>query len=90
MTIPWQQFPLVFGVALLSAAVVVGAFALGIRLFATPPRGVTGSGVPRDEELDDVEGPSRPRSATVGGIVSFAVAGGAALYGVSLIVPFLH
>jgi hypothetical protein len=89
MTIDWLSFLVVFAASIISAIVVVALFATGIRLFATPRRGAV-AGTARDEEMDDVEGPARPRSATVGGVVLFVLAGIAVLYGLYLIVPFLH
>ena len=63
---------------------------LAIRLLATPPRGARPAGAARDEEMDDVADPTRPPVATVGAIVAFCLAGAAVLYGIYLIVPFLH
>ena len=88
MTIDWLSFLIVFGASIVSACVVVVLFASGIRLFATPHRGAV-AGAARDEEMDDVEG-TRPTSATLGGIVLFVLAGIAVLFGLYLIVPFLH
>ena len=89
-SINWLAFPLVFVAALTGAAIVVVLFATAIRLFATPPRGARPAGAARGEEMDDVGDPTRPRSATAGGIVLFVLAGAAVLYGIYLIVPFLH
>jgi hypothetical protein len=88
MTIDWFSFLVVFAAAIISAVVVVALFATAIRLFATPHRGAP-PGAARDEEMDDVEG-SRPTGATVGGIVLFVLSGLAVLFGLYLIVPFLH
>lgn len=90
MTINWLSFVAVFLAAIVASCVVVLLFAGGIRLFATPPRGAAAPGVERDEELDDVEGPSRPVAATAGGIALFALAGLAVLFGIYLIVPVFH
>lgn len=86
MEIQWTQFLLVVGTALLSAVVVVGLFATGIRLFATPRDAQPAPGGPRDEEFDDVPRGSRPTGATVGGVAAFALAGAVAAFGVLLIV----
>lgn len=86
--IDWLAFPTVFAAALIGALVVVATFATAIRLFATPPHDAAPVGSPRDEELDDVGDPTRPRSATVGGIVLFALSGLAVLFGIYLIVPY--
>jgi hypothetical protein len=80
----------VFVASILAACIVVTLFATGIRLLATPPRGAGAAGAARDEELDDVEGPSRPLAATVGAIALFVVAALVALYGIYLIIPALH
>jgi hypothetical protein len=90
MTINWLSFLVVFVASIVAACVVVVLFAGGIRLFATPPHGATAPGVERDEEMDDVEGPSRPARATTAGVVLFVLAGLAALYGLYLIIPFFH
>jgi hypothetical protein len=88
MTIDWLSFLVVFLASIVSAIVVVLLFATGIRLFATPHRGAL-TGAARDEEMDDVEG-SRPTGATLGGILMFVLSGIAVLFGLYLIVPFLH
>jgi hypothetical protein len=88
MTIDWLSFVVVFAASIISACVVVLLFATAIRLFATPHRGAV-AGAARDEEMDDVEG-ARPTSATLGGIVLFVLAGIAVLFGLYLIIPFLH
>jgi hypothetical protein len=88
MTIDWLSFVVVFAASIISACVVVVLFATAIRLFATPHRGAL-AGAARDEEMDDVEG-ARPTGATLGGIVLFALSGVAVLFGLYLIIPFLH
>jgi hypothetical protein len=90
MTIDWLAFLLVFGVALVAACVIVLCFATAIRLLALPPHGAPELGSARDEEMDDVERGTRPRIATIGAVALFVVSGAGVLYGVSLIVPFLH
>jgi hypothetical protein len=90
MTINWLSFLVVFVASIVAACLVVVFFAGGIRLFATPPHGAAAPGVERDEEMDDVEGPSRPARATAAGVVLFVLAGLAALYGLYLIIPFFH
>lgn len=90
MTIDWLAFLQVFVAAIVAACAVVALFAAAIRLLATPPHGATGTGAARDEEMDDVEGVSRPRVATTGAVVLFVLAGCAAAYGVFLIIPALH
>ena len=89
MTIDWFSFLVVFVAAIVSACVVVVLFGAGIRLFATPHRGAA-AGSARDEEMDDVEGPTRPAAATAGGVVLFVLTGIVVLYGIYLVVPFLH
>lgn len=89
MTIDWLSFLAVFAASILASCVVVICFATGIRLFATPHPGAA-PGSARDEEMDDVESTARPRGATAGGIALFVVSGIAVLFGLYLIVPFLH
>jgi len=89
MNIDWLSFLAVFVASVVASCVVVVLFATGIRLFATPHRGAA-PGSARDEELDDVEGPTRPAPATAGGVVLFALTAIAVLYGVYLIVPAFH
>ena len=89
MTINWLSFLIVFAASIVAACVVVVLFATAIRLFATPHPGAV-SGSARDEEMDDVEGPTRPAAATAGGVVLFVLSGLAVLFGIYLIVPFLH
>jgi hypothetical protein len=88
MTIDWLSFLVVFVASIVSACAVVVLFATAIRLFATPHRGAV-AGTARDEEMDDVEG-ARPTGATAGGIALFVVSGLVVLFGLYLIVPFLH
>ncbi|MGN6742398.1 MAG: hypothetical protein ACTHJL_03770 [Amnibacterium sp.] len=90
MTINWLAFLTVFVSSVVVACAVVALFATAIRLLATPPHGAPAAGAARDEEMDDVEGPSRPLGATVGAVVLFVVAALVALYGIYLIVPVLH
>jgi len=90
MTIDWLSFVTVFFASIVSACVVVALFATGIRLLATPPHGAGAGGAARDEEMDDVEGPQRPRLATTGAVVLFVLAAAGALYGIYLIIPALH
>jgi hypothetical protein len=90
MNIDWFAFLAVFVVSIVSSCVVVILFATAIRLLATPPRGAAAAGVPRDEEMDDVEGPQRPRIATVGAGALFVVAALVAVFGIYLIIPALH
>jgi hypothetical protein len=90
MTIDWLAFVVVVVASVVAACVVVTLFATGIRLLATPPRDATGTGTARDEEMDDVAGPTRPLAATVTGIALFVVSGLVALYGIYLIIPALH
>ena len=90
MTINWLAFLTVFVSSIVAACVVVALFATGIRLLATPPHGARPAGSPRDEEMDDVEGPQRPRRATAGAVALFVVAALVALYGIYLIIPALH
>jgi hypothetical protein len=90
MTINWLAFLIVFVASIVAACVVVTLFATGIRLLATPPHGARPAGAACDEEMDDVEGPQRPRRATVAAVALFVVAGLVALYGIYLIIPVLH
>jgi hypothetical protein len=90
MTIDWAAFVTVFLASIVAACVVVALFATAIRLLATPPHGARPAGAARDEEMDDVEGPQRPRLATAGAVVLIVVAAAVALYGIYLIIPALH
>jgi hypothetical protein len=90
MTIDWLAFVVVFVSSVVAACVVVALFATAIRLFATPPVGAAGAGAARDEEMDDVEGPTRPAAATAGGVVFFVLSALVVLYGIYLIIPALH
>ncbi len=90
MTINWLAFLTVFVSSIVAACVVVALFATAIRLLATPPHGARPAGAARDEEMDDVEGPQRPRRATAAAVVLFVVAALVALYGIYLIIPVLH
>jgi hypothetical protein len=90
MTIDWLAFVVVVVASVAAACIVVVLFATAIRLFATPPPDAVGAGAARDEEMDDVDGPSRPRGATALGVVLFVLAGLVALYGIYLIIPALH
>jgi hypothetical protein len=90
MTIDWLAFVGVFATALGSACVIVLCFATAIRLLALPPRGASVIGSARDDEMDAVEHGTRPRIATVAAIALFAVSGAVVLFGISLLVPFLH
>jgi hypothetical protein len=88
--INWLAFLTVFVASIVASCVVVVLFATGIRLLATPPHGARPAGAARDEEMDDVEGPQRPRRATAAAVALFVVAGLVALYGIYLIIPALH
>jgi hypothetical protein len=91
MTIDWSALLLVGLVAIGSAAVVVTLFSNGIKLLAVPPADqAVVVGKPRDDETDDVSDPTRPRSATLGGIVFFVLSAIGVLFGVYLIIPALH
>jgi hypothetical protein len=88
--IDWPALILVAAVAIGSAALLVALFATGIRFLATPPVNAEAVGSARDDEMDDVSDPTRPRAATVGGVICFVLAGIAVLFGVYLIIPALH
>lgn len=95
--IDWMAFLIVFGTSLVSAAVVVSLFSLGIRFLATPAPKVAhadGSfepnGPSRDDEDDDIDEMGRPRWATVLAYLCFGLSGVCVLIGIYLIVPALH
>ncbi|GAA3590849.1 hypothetical protein GCM10022198_13440 [Klugiella xanthotipulae] len=95
--IDWIAFLTVFGTALVAATIVVSLYSLGIRFLAMPAARVPredGSFEPlgdaRDEEFDDIEELGRPRWATVGANVCFALCIACVLFGIYLIVPALH
>lgn len=95
--IDWLAFLIVFGTALVAAAVVVSLYSLGIRFLATPaPKALRedGSfepdGPSRDDEDDDVDDLGRPRWATVAANICFGLCVVCVLIGIYLIVPALH
>lgn len=95
--INWMAFLIVFATSLLSAAVVVSLYALGIRFLATPaPRATLADGSfepdgpSRDDEDDDVDVLGRPRWATVAASCCFGLSVICVLVGIYLIVPALH
>ncbi len=84
---------LVFVVGLTASLVIVGLYALRIRLFAV--------GAPDDDVVDgeDPEGPTatvaarehaRPVAATAAGIACFVAFAAAVLYGIYLVIPLFH
>ena len=86
--VDWGAFVVVFATALAATAVIVTAFATGVRLFAdgaVESDGLAGAAVPSG-------GPSRsrPLGATVAGGLCFAVGIAAVLVGLWLIVPQFH
>ncbi len=95
--IDWLAFLIVFMTALVSAAVVVALYSLGIRFLATPAPKVLGpdgslepDGPSRDDEDDDVDDLDRPRWATIAANVCFGLSIVCVLVGIYLIVPALH
>ena len=90
MNIDWFALVIVLVAAVVAASVTVALFATGIKLLAVPPAGSADVAPARDDETDDVSSPTRPKAATAGGIVCFALSGIVVLIGVYLIVPALH
>lgn len=97
MTIDWMAFVIVFLAALVSAAIVVSLYSLGIRFLAIPARPVrqadgtfAPNGPSRDDENDDVDAVGRPRWATVSAKVCFGLSVCCVLVGIFLIIPGLH
>ena len=90
MTIDWLAFVGVFATALASACVIVLCFATAIRLLALPPRGAMAVGSARDDEMDAVQHGTRPPIATVSAVALFTVSGAVVLFGIALLLPFLH
>lgn len=95
--IDWMAFVAVFGASLLSAAVVVALYALGIRFLAVPPPKVVledgtieQDGPSRDDEHDDIDDLGRPMWASVAANLCFAFSIAGVLVGIYLIVPALH
>jgi hypothetical protein len=90
--VDWGAFVVVFVVALAATAVIVTAFALGIRLFAAGATEPAGVGVDAGAGAGAAASPAAPRSlpATVGGAACFAVGVAAVLYGLWMIVPQFH
>lgn len=95
--IDWMAFVIVFIAALVSAAVVVTLYSLGIRFLATPaPKiqradgSIEPDGPSRDDEDDDVDDLGRPRWASVAAYVCFGLSIVCVGVGIYLIVPALH
>ena len=97
--IDWGAFVVVFVVALAATAVIVTAFALGIRLFADGAvevgesdrgRPHPGGGHPDSRASRPAEPARRPLTATIGGGACFAVGVAAVLFGLWMIVPQFH
>ena len=89
--VDWGAFVVVFLVALVATAVIVTAFAAGIRLFADgaldPVPGGPGASSPAAAA---VAPRARPLGATLAGSACFAVGVAAVLAGLWLIVPQFH
>jgi hypothetical protein len=90
VNIDWSALVVVLVTAIVASSVTVALFATGIKLLAVPPADSAEAAPARDDETDDVSSPTRPRAATVGGIVFFSLSAVAVLFGVYLIVPALH
>ena len=97
MSIDWIAFLQVFIAALVSACVVVGLYALGIRFLAMPaaaPLREDGtrepSGPSRDDEEDDLEVSGRPTWAQIAANVCFGLSALCVLVGIYLIIPIFH
>ncbi|WGD36855.1 hypothetical protein [Lysinibacter sp. HNR] len=95
--IDWGAFLVVFVTSLVSTAVVVSLYSLGLRFSAMPgPRVRREDGTleplgdARDAEDDGVEAQGRPRWATWGANICFALCVCAVLFGIYLIIPVLH
>jgi hypothetical protein len=88
--IDWLSLLVVAAVAVGAACALVILFATGIKLLSVPPPDSPELESARDDETDDVAGPTRPLMATIGGGVCFALAAIGVLYGVYLIIPALH
>ncbi|WP_378146740.1 hypothetical protein ACFJGV_03060 [Cnuibacter sp. UC19_7] len=84
MSIDWAAFLVVALTSLVATAVVVSLYSLGVRLLG--PRRT-------DEDGADLEAGvevARPMIAVVGAITCFLLCAAAVLFGIYLIVPFLH
>jgi hypothetical protein len=78
VSIDWGSFLLVAVASLVSTAVVVSLYSLGVRFLALT-------------RLDEASGERlRPRYASVLAVVCFGISACAVLYGVYLIVPYFH
>lgn len=95
--IDFQSLFLVILFALIGGVLMVGLFAVAIRLLATPSqadvhakRASGTADVARDEEMDDANGASRPLPATIGAYICFAFSGATVLFALYLIIPYFH
>lgn len=84
--IDWGAFAIVFIVAFAAAVLIVGCYALGLRLLATGSGDDTGA----DGSIVSGARGERPLGATVGGFACLAVCVAAVLYGLYLIIPQFH
>ncbi len=75
--IDWASFLIVAAASLVSTAVVVSLYSFGLRFQGLTRQGAGGE-------------PVRPLYATVLAYLCFALSIGAVLFGIYLIVPFLH
>jgi uncharacterized membrane protein SpoIIM required for sporulation len=80
--IDWQKFGTVFGLALVSATLIVSAFAIGVRLLTNAQHAVPGA---RKGKSKDIQ---REVVYRVLSYVAFAVCVAALLYGLYDIIPY--
>ncbi|AXH35813.1 hypothetical protein DVJ78_10725 [Humibacter sp. BT305] len=83
MSIDWAAFLIVAVTSLVATAVLVSLYSLGVRLLGSRRSEDDGAGTGEAEA-------ARPTIATVGAITCFALCAVAVLFGIYLIVPFLH
>jgi len=88
--VDWGAFVVVFLVALVATAVIVTAFAAGIRLFADGALDPVPDGPGASSPAAAAAPRARPLGATVAGSACFAVGVAAVLAGLWLIIPQFH
>lgn len=89
--VDWGAFAVVFVVSFVSAVVVVGFYALGLRLLATgSPDDVGDDGAITSSGASSGSRGVRAPLVTAGAYACLAIGGGAVLYGLYLIIPQFH
>lgn len=87
MSIDWGAFLIVAVTSLVATAVLVSLYSLGVRLLGSRRSDDDSAGAGTGTGETEA---ARPMIATVGAITCFALCAAAVLFGIYLIVPFLH